>query len=753
MFDEWIYHKPALKFWEGLPLGTGRIASMLYGSTEEAAISVCDETLWSGCPYDPAQQMSGVRDKIFDALIHGRHGEAEELALSLRGCPNMVQQYRSMGRFKLKTGHANALNYVRRLNFMRGIASFEYDCTGHVDCTAFASYPKQLVCLKLKTDTELNIDGVWETEQPITDVNADKGTLTVCGKVNDAERSGSREYGKTLKSVLKWCCMLRIECEGETADIKFDGTAFSIRHAKSLTLYISCATSWLLKRDKNVGFITDNDPCAVCAASISACDLGFDSLLNEAQEDTLGRMSRFYIRLGDEKRTEQDTTLRMEQIKQGAIDDAYLAQYLMYSRYILICGARKGTLAFNNHNIWAEKSTDRWRGRWTLNINIQECYWICGPTGLEEEAESLLTLTELLASTGEKSARSIYGLEGWCAHHGTDIWFNTAPQDYATWHSTYPTAGIWLCNQLYDILKFESSAEYLNRLRPLIYGSARFALGLLKEYDGKLLSCPSSSPENFYVSPEDSQKCCGVTLGSTHDTALIRQLFKNFLELFNDDVLCAAVKNALSKLPDYRVGTRGEICEWFFDYEESPEEKHHRHISHLYGLYPANDMQTDDLKNAARRTLELRGLDNLGWAGAWRSAVYARLGDAECALDYQRRGTVGVSLHPSSADSSVTPSFEGNQAIQGWGAALCEMLVQSTENEIYIFPALPKSWRDLEIKGFGTRTGAKVDFKLENGKLTRLVLRASREADFTVYIPKREKISLHLRSGDVRTLI
>ena len=746
MYGEWIYHKPALKFWEGLPLGTGRIASMLYGDTDEIVLSAGDETLWSGCPYDPAPKKQDARAQIFDALKNGRHTEAEELALSLRGCPTMVQQYRSMGRLRIKTDLPQSCDdpdYVRTLDFMRGIARFE---CARLRGTAFASYPRQLVCLKLESDREINIDAQWETEQPIEGIIPASDAFAVTGGVNDAVYSGRSPYEKVLPSVLKWRFEAKAIAEGKDAQVVFcpEGKpGFSARNVKTLTVFFTCATSYL-KTPGRAEYVTDNDPASVCAPAIKAAENGFEALKKEATADLFARMNRFSIRLGDEARTQMDTTQRMDEIKAGKKDDAFLAQYLMYGRYILLCGARQGTLAFNNHNIWAEKSTERWQGRWTLNINIQECYWICGPTGLEDEAESLLTLTELLAASGKKTAKALFGLEGWCAHHGTDLWMNTAPQDYATWHSIYPVAGIWLCNQLYDIWLYRQDEAYLNRLKPLIYGSAQFALGLLVEYGDVLLTCPSSSPENFFVSPEDSEKRCGVTLGSTHDIALIRQLFGNFLKLFAGDPLCERVSSALARLPGYRIGKRGELSEWFFDYDEPPEERHHRHISHLYGIFPADEIRSDELKRAVKRTLELRGPDNLGWAGAWRSAVYARLCDGETALDYQRRGTVGVSLHPSRADSTVTPSFEGNQAIQGWGAALCEMFVRSTADEIVLLPALPQDFSDFEIRGMGTRCGVRLDFACRGGKLTRLILYPGRNGRILLRRPDAQPEYLDL---------
>lgn len=718
----WHYDKPADKFWDGLPLGNGRMAAMIYGTPAEPKLSLCDETLWSGGPYKSAVAHDNAVKRIHEAINQGEYEKAQKIALELRGIPSIVQQYRSLGRMRMMTGHDRTTGYSRYLNFFSGLANICYDHEGHTFTQeSFVSYPDQLAVLRMDCNEKnsLNISGYWETEQPVYNMECCGDGFIIEGGVNDAASSDNRAYEKVIPSILKWRLQIRIDAQGGVLSIRSEGNTvhWELKGADSFVMYLACATSYI---DYNtVGF----DITASCEAAMSKSTSGYEIIKQRHIQDLRTLMERFAIQLGDEKRAKLNTSSRISKMKEGLIDDMFIAQYTQYARYILLCGARTGTLAFNNHNIWAERPAVRWQGRWTLNINLQECYWIADVTGLPESYETLLTFTKQLAKSGHETARLIYEARGWCAHHGTDIWMNTSPQDYASWHSTYPMAGVWLCCQLADHYLYTQDDDFLSDLLPLMKGCVLFALDLLVEQDGYLVTCPSTSPENFFLSPSGSGKRVGVSIGSAHDMQLLRHLFTLFVNLAReeDEILKKEVNAALDRLPPHKIGRKGQLQEWFYDYEEAPEELKHRHISHLYACFPDNDIslvKNQQYIDSVLKTLELRGEDSLGWAGAWRACVYARLGMPEKAYSYLSRGVSSVSLHPSSNDSSITPSFEGNQAIQGWGAAVCELLLQSDGSTIHLLPSLPKRWKNGIVRGLRTRGGYIVNMEWNSGKLT-----------------------------------
>ncbi len=432
--------------------------------------------------------------------------------------------------------------------------------------------------------------------------------------------------------------------------------------------------------------------------------------------------SRCKLDLGGHAAASEDTTARLEKLRQGGVDPLFEAQYFQYGRYLLLAVSRPHAFAFNNHNVWLDNMEGRWQGRWTLNINLQECYWPAENTNLAYTNEALLKFVESLSEAGARTAKELYGAGGWVAHHGTDIWMNTAPTDF-TGPGIWPTGGAWLLQNLWEHYAFAPDETYLRRLYPLLKSSSEFFLDFLIEEPVHhwLVTAPSVSPENSFFTAARVRTQVGM--GPTLDNQLLRDLFDHTIEaatvLGLDQDLRTRVASARNRLPPTRIGQYGQVQEWLEDYEEP--EVTHRHLSPLYGFYPSNQItqsKTPELVKAVETTLNRRGEENRGWSGGWKINLRARLGQGDHAEALLRRMLTDISIHPRAEDSNDVPSFEGNQGIQAVTAGIAEMLVQSHEGSVELLPALPGAWPSGSIQGVRARGGFTLDVRWEQGRLT-----------------------------------
>jgi len=730
----WWYRKPPEKFWEGLPIGCGRFAGMVHGTPGKELITFNDETLWSGGPYNPIKPGGPDMFARIRKDVSERHfRKADEDALHMIGCPSPVQQYQAMGTLQVVfDGHEDFLHYNRRLDMQDAVVRTSYESNGtRYGRECFASYPDQAIVVLFTADRpaslflECHLVSLQPVENLVVQTHGTSGTIRMDGRIEDAVKTGERFYERVIPSVVRWQAVLKVEIHGGVMESvnpheQEDSRCFlRIRGADSVELYLVGATN--VKSWNNVSA----DPEERCRKWLQGRSDAYGTILTRHLQDYRPLFCRCSLHLGGAGASAQSTSDRLTRMRQGENDPHFLAQYFQYARYLLLAAAREGTLAYNNHNIWLDNLDGRWQGRWTLNINLQECYWPVDSTGLPELYDSLVRFCRQLAESGRRTASELYGLPGWCSHHGTDIWMNTAPQDHATWHSIYPLSGAWLCHALFDHYLFTRDKDYLQDIYDLMKGAAEFCLGLLMEdkETGYLVTCPSTSPENHFLCPEDRIQT-GVSAGSAGDTQILRALFRDCLRaqaiLQVDSAFGHHLSEALERLPQHRIGRFGQLQEWLEDFDETPGEITHRHVSHLFALYPDDDItptKTPSLAYAIRECLKRRGEQNLGWAAAWRINLLARLGDSEWAYRYLIRAASDISLHPEPTDSLITPSFEGNQGIQGIAAGIIEMIMQSHEEEIKLLPALPAAWREGEVKGLRARGGYIVDIRWKDSGL------------------------------------
>jgi alpha-L-fucosidase 2 len=732
----WWYRTPATKFWEGTPIATGRFAAMLYGRVRDEVIPFNDETLWTGSPYNPSNPKAlSSLPALRRLLADENFGAAADLANNLLSHPvPVVQTYQAMGRLHLRfEGHEAVQDYRRELDMDTATVRVSYRIgDAHFVREAFASYPDQVVALRLTCDRpgRLTFETSFTSLHPSAEMQriaAD--TIAIAGGVS--------EPNPEIPSRMRWQGRVRAIAEGGVVRVvgTGQGLALRIEGATSVTLLLVGATNYHNWHDLGA------DPAARCAeylrgvASRSFAELQARHL---ADYQPLFRACR--LDLGGNDALKNDTTTRMQRLRAGGSDPQFTTQYFQYGRYLLLAGSRAGTMAFNNHNIWLDDLKGRWRGRWTLNINIQECYWPAENANLPATVEALTTFIEALAASGARTAKEVYGARGWCAHHGTDVWMNTAMTD-RVFHGIAPQMGAWLVQSLWEHYLFDPDPDYLRRIYPLLKGAAEFGLDLLVEEPEHrwLVTSPSGSPENGFLLANGRPLMFGdakpatevrnsICNGAAIDMQLLRDVFSECLEaatkLGRDEALRAELARALPRLAPTQIRRDGTIMEWLKPYLEFDPK--HRHVSHLYAVYPSNQItraSAPELVAAVRKTLAIRD-DPAGWTGAWKINLHARLGEAEESYRVLQRMQTDISKHPQPEDSDRVPSMEGNQGIQAFTAGIVEMLLQSHRGEIELLPALPAAWPAGEAQGLRARGGYTIDVAWHDGRLAAAAVRA-----------------------------
>ncbi len=765
--NSWWYRQPASKYWEGLPLANGRLAAMVFGRVRDELIPINDESLWTGSPYDPNNPDGPkILPEIRRLLLAGKFVEAQQLCQGLMSRPISVQHYRPLGELRLHFETPNNTHsYRRELNMDSATARVTYQIGDtHYTREVFASYPDQVLVVRIEADKPGRISlaaRLASIETSAHSTTAPDHEIAMAGTVETVTEGKSAH--PVIPSKMRFQARLKVIAEGGTTgvcriagDESRTSACVSVNQANAVTIVLAAATNFVKWNNLS------GDPEARVSQRMAAAHRSYADLLARHLHDWQPRFLACRLDLGGHAAAQDDTTTRLDKMRQGATDPLFEAQYFQYGRYLLLAVSRPGTLAFNNHNVWVDNGEERWAGRWTLNVNLEECYWPAEDTNLAETNEPLLTFVESLAEAGARTARELYGYHGWVAHLGTDIWMNTAPTDL-TGPGIWPTAGPWLLQNLWDHYLFQPDTQYLKRLYPLLRGSSEFFLDFLIEEPSHhwLVTAPSVSPENSFYTP--SHQKTQVTIGPTMDNQLLRDLFNHTIQaaatLGVDPDLRARIAAACKRLPPTRIGRHGQVEEWLEDYDEP--EVTHRHLSPLYAFYPSDQITqsaTPELVNAVRTTLDRRGESNRGWSGAWKICLRARLGDGDRAEALLRRMVTDISIHPRPADSPNVPSFEGNQGIQGVTAGIAEMLLQSqgeastgrdsappdergtsadlgagresvvrasTLDEIRVLPALPRAWPDGSVLGLRARGGYVVDIAWHNGALTSIKLHST----------------------------